>query len=517
MVFLNAWIFFALVPLYFLFKKSKEHSKQTYLLYITLTLMIIAISRPALKDTISDQKFDAQDYIIALDASFSMQADDIKPTRYIKAKKVIKKLVKEHPKDRFTIFIFTSKTLLISPPTTDTAISLQALDAINPKYILTKSTNLLNLFEKISTLSLKQKNLIIFSDGGDEHDMSQLIDISQKHNIKPYIVATATLKGSALKKDGYYIKDIYSSLVISKINPSLKELAAKTNGKYYTINDINSVEKLIEDIDDKHTKQESIKVQNYTELYYYILLLAIFVFFISITKIHQFILPLTLLLLLVPIDSKASLFDFYYIYKAESMYKNKDYKNSAINFSKVTPSPSSYYNTATSFYKAGHYKTALNYYSQIESKDKKLKQKIFYNMGNCAVKLKRYDRAERFYIQALALGKDKDALHNLYQLYKLNLKTGVNITDMLPSKNAQSKKNSSKSISKQKDQKNSGSKKNNSMQGAQQNVNGKGSDQSKKEQSSKKSSTTNLKNNFQLGYKAYENINKGYTNEKEPW
>ena len=512
MLLLNAWVLFGLIPLYLIYKQHQHATRQIKLIFLSIVFMFMAMARPVVDNAIQKQKFDSQDYIIALDVSYSMQADDLPPSRYEVAKKAIAKLLKKHPKDRFTLFAFTSNTLLISPPTTDTSISMMALNALNPEYILTKSTSLLNLFETIANTSFKKKNLIIFSDGGDEHNIAQLLTIAKENTIIPYIVATATQKGSALKKDGRYLKDIYSSLVISKINPILEDLAHLSGGKYYELDtSLDVIDELSQDITTQSLKQEDIEIKSYYELFYIPLFIALLIYLSAVTKLHQ----LTFLLLfLLPYKADASLIDSYYIHEANKSFQHKEYLQAAHYFEKATPSVRSYYNIATSYAKAGHCKSALNYYTQIQTHNKKIKQMIFYNMANCAVKLKRYDRAKKLYIQALALGYDKDALENLRTLQKLNLKTLKNIIDMLPPKNAQTKKNSSKKTATQKDDKKSGGGKNNSKQSANQSSNGAGDKKSKnKTQASKPPQN----NNYKIGYKAYEQINKGYTNEKEPW
>ena len=143
-------------------------------------------------------------------------------------------------------------------------------------------------------------------------------------------------------------------------------------------------------------------------------------------------------------------------------------------------------------------------------------------MGNIAVKLQRYDRAKTYYLQALALGKDDDAYYNLMLLHKLQLKTGVNLIDMLPEKNAHTKKNSSKSTSQQEDKKKQGGAKKRSNRSAQSSAGAGANSKSKKKKSAqenkKKNSSNIAKNNsYKMGYKSYELINKGYTHEEQPW
>ena len=515
MTLLNAWILVGLLPLYLLYRKQDTGAKtrQMRLLYLTLAFILLALSRPALKSGFSEEKFDSQDYIIAIDASYSMQADDIKPTRYAAAIKAIKKLVARHPKDRFTLFAFTSNALLISPPTTDTRISIQALDALNPNYILTKSTSLYHLFETVANVSFKQKKLIIFSDGGDEHDLARLLHIAKTRNIVVYAVATATQRGAALKKEGSYLKNSASALVVSKINPILKPLAQKSGGRYFELTDGDAVDALSDALGEaKASKPETIKVQSYDELFYVPLFIALLLFFLAVTKFHQMLL-LLMPLMLIPAKVDASILDAYYLSKAYKSYEHAHYKRAAEWFEKTTPSVQSYYNIATAWYKAGAYKRALEYYMQIKTPDPVIKQKIYYNMGNCAVRLRRYDKAERFYMEALALGKDPDALYNLNLLRRLHLKPQKDVTKMMPSKAKQSKR--SKNGSTKRDEEQSGSSKKRSNPNSAQSTSGQGDGKKQKKAAVKHASAPPGK--YKMGYKAYERINKGYADEKEPW
>jgi len=519
MTLLNPWILFALVPLYFIYKKNikTDTTRQTHLLYLSLLFMIIAASRPALTHTPVNQKFKAQDYIIALDASYSMQADDIKPSRYIAAKEAIQELLKLHPKDRFTLFVFTSNALLISPPTTDTTLTMQALNAINPNYILTKSTSLLHLFETISKISLQKKKLIIFSDGGDEHDITTLAKILKQNNITPYIVATATQKGATLKKDGKYLKDSHAALVVSRINPMLKDLINTSNGKYYELTSQDIIHQLSKEITaHKNKKELTLKVKSYYELFAIPLTIALFLYFIAVTKIHQ--LYIFLPLLLFPYKADALLLDFHHLSNAHKEFEQKQYHKAALDFSKVTPSVKSYYNIASAYYKAKEYKNALRYFTQIKTGNKKIKQAVLYDIANCAVHLKEYDVARDYYIKALALGYDKDALYNLNLLQKYKLRTSKNITKKESPRQSQKRGQKEKQKQKQKQKKSQNQNKGGSSSSRKsiQSTNGQGGHK-KKKNSSYIVKQKNKQNNYKMAYKAYEIINKGYADEKEPW
>ncbi len=523
MTLLHPWVLFIFIPLYFLYKSDaksadKQKKRQKNLLYLALMFMLLALCRPVIINAPSEQKFDAKDYIIALDASFSMQADDLKPTRYDEAKRNIARIIKRLSKDRFSIFAFTSNAMLISPPTTDSAISMMALDSLEPKYILTKGTSLLALFQTIAKTSYKEKNLIIFTDGGEDRDLVKLVNICKKNSIIPYIVATGSNSGTTLKKDDKPILDAQKNLVISKINPLLKPLAEKCGGKYYELNaDKDIAQEIINDLQKQNsTIQSTTKVLSYKELFMFPLFAALLSFFLSVTKLHQLFVFVPLFLLPYP-SHAASLLDFYHKDKANQAYKHKEYLSAAKEFLKLSPSPQSYYNSAVAYAKAKSYKKAAELFSQIRSTDPKLKQNIFYNLGNCAVRLKNYNRAKLYYQKALALGFDKDAFYNLSLLYKLRVKEQKNLSDMLRKKNKQKKQTGKqKQDQKKKANKNASS---NSNQKASQKSSGSGKNTKKKKQENQNLQLVKHKNKskYKLGYKAYELINKGYTNEKHPW
>lgn len=520
MTLLYPWVLFLLIPLYLLFKNDiqpKEKNRQKNLLYITLFFTLLALSRPVIINAPSEQKFDAKDYIIALDASYSMQADDLNPSRYEVAKKNIAHIIKDLNKDRFSIFVFTSNAMLISPPTTDSAISMMALNSLEPKYILTKGTSLLSLFQTIAKTSYKEKNLIVFTDGGEDRDLVQLVKICKKSSIIPYIVATGSNNGTVLKKNGKAILDNNKNLVISKINPLLKPLAKECGGKYYELNANKDISKeIINDLKNQDSSVKSTtKVVSYKELYMLPLFIALLSFFFSVTKLHQLFVFFPLLFLPYP-SHAASLLDFYHLDKANEAYKSQKFLTAAKEFQKLSPSPKSYYNSAVSYYKAKNYKKAIELFSQIKSTNPKLKQNIFYDLGNCALKLKKYNRAKHYYQNALALGFDKDAFYNLSLLYKLGLKEEKNLSDMLPKKNRQKKQTAKEKQNEKKDANKKGSSKSNRK--ASQKTNG-SSNNKKKKQEKQNLQLAKHKNKaqYKLGYKAYELINKGYTNEKHPW
>lgn len=517
-----------LIPLFLFYRytnlqRTREKKFQRALLFFSLFCMIIALSRPVIQNTLVEQTLDAQDFIIAIDASFSMQAQDLLPTRYDVAKESIKKIVTSLPQDRFTLFAFTSNAMLISPPTTDTQISLTALQTLNPNYILTKGTSLFTLLQSVAKSSFEKKKLIILSDGGEERDLNRVVTFAKKNQIVPYIIAIGSTQGSLLYKDGKKVRDSDSNLLISRVNPLLKEFATLCGGKYYALssNSTSVVEDLLSDLtDDRSTQSDSkVDIYSYSELAWIPITLALMSFFIAITRVQE--LFLLSWLLFIPYRAEASYFDFYYLHNAYKSFDMKNYKEATKALLKVTPSPESYYNLGVTYYRAKEYKMALSIFSQIKSKNPLLKQKIFYNMGNSAVKLQLYKEAKLYYQKALGFGYDEDAYANLLLIYAIKEKK--DISDMLPpsqtqdkSKKEQQKKNEKEKAQEQKPQ-NETSTASKATKETLKSSDGSVSTKGKKQKKKEKNSDTINRAKYQIAYKAYELINKGYTDETRPW
>ncbi len=515
MSFIYLWVFIFFIPIYLLYmtkrvENDKDKIRQVSLLYLSLIFAILALSRPVIEDSLSEQKFNAQDFTIAIDASYSMQATDIQPTRYDGAKRVIEEILNANTKNRFSIFAFTSNAMLLSPPTTDNALSLIALNALNPEYIMSKSTSLHSLLQTIEKSSKESKKIILFSDGGEENNLDELLAISRDNHMTLYIIGVGSTKGSTLIKDTKVLKDEQDNIVISRVNPILKSLALGSGGQYYELNSNidDIVKEIISDIDSDTTKiNSSIQVKGYTELYFIPLIIAIVLFFTAVTKTIT-LLPIVLLVLL-PYPSHADVEDAY------RLYDEQKYEESALEFKLLTPSVESYYNSGVAYYKAKRYRDAIKIFSQIKSTNPELKQKLLYNLGNCAFMLKKYDRAKIYYEQSLAFNDDADSISNLKLIYKLKLESKKDVSTMLAKKTSDKKRDTAQDYVKKQKTDSSSSKSN---QTSYQSSDGSSMSKKKKEQNQQQRKNKNTtQTNFKLGYKAYELINKGYTNEQRPW
>ncbi len=437
-------------------------------------LLIIALARPIILEP-HQKEHTTQTLFIALDVSASMRATDIAPSRLEAAKSAIAKLIQQSP-HRIALLIFTSNPLIIAPPTSDKKMLLEALNSIDPRNILTKSTDIQKLLDFTAQFG-EDIYLAIFSDGGEQK-------LVKPPNITLFAVATATKSGALIPTDEGYLKD-NGHLVVSRLNP----LFLKAADNVY---DLHNFQELLKGM---KTKEQSQQNQKVIELFGLFILAALALLLHSFTNLFdrfKRVLPFLFILHL-----HASILDEFAIERAYKLYYEGNYQKSAQIFSKL-PYQEARYGLAKSLLHLGKYDEALKIFTSLKSKEPTKKRAILFDIAFCYEKMRRFDKARSFYAKAASLG-DKTALKRLQKiLFAKNPKK-----PLLPF----SKQKKVHAKTKGSGKRNSGG---SNMQTALLSGNAKGGEQKQKGAIAKGQG-------IPMSSKVYELINKGYIDEKHPW
>ena len=262
-------------------------------LFIML-LIIFALARPRLSDTIRESKTEIVDILLVIDQSSSMLAQDFKPNRLEAAKEVAKKFIKDREGDRLGLIVFAGEPYIQCPLTRDINVLLEFTDEIE---IVDQEHDgtaigmaIANSINRLRESDTKSKTIILLSDGSNnqgELDPITAAGLAAKFDIKIYTVAAGT-HGLA----PYPVTDAWGRQVIQKVQvdvdeESLKEIAIITGGQFFRATDNKSLLKVYEDIDAlERTEIEVKEYQNYTELYSWFTIPAAFasIFFLFFSR-----------------------------------------------------------------------------------------------------------------------------------------------------------------------------------------------------------------------------------------
>ncbi len=257
---------------------------------LIMILIIIALARPRLSDTIRETNAEIIDILLVIDQSSSMLAQDFKPNRLEAAKNVAKTFITDRAGDRFGLIVFAGESYIQCPLTRDVNVLVDFTDEIE---IIDEENDgtaigmaIANSINRLRDSKSETKIIILLSDGSNnkgELDPITAAELASKFNIKIYTIA-AGAEGLA----PYPVTDVWGRKVIQNIQvdvdeESLKQIASITGGQFFRATDNQSLKMIYKEIDQlEKTKIEIEEYQNYTELYSWFTIPAAFVSLIFI-------------------------------------------------------------------------------------------------------------------------------------------------------------------------------------------------------------------------------------------
>lgn len=382
-------------------------------LLVSIALVIIALTRPVLEQKPVSVEQMGSDVIIAVDLSYSMRATDVSPSRLSAAKELLRDVVRSDLKDRFGVIGFTTSAIILSPLTKDTELLEHLFGSLDESQIITKGTTVMSALELARKMSYaKQPIVILLTDGGDELSYTKEADFAKENHMRVSVVMLGTAMGSTLPEGEGTLKDENGHIVVSSRNDAIGEIVQACGGKMIEGADRSAVQELItqsrsEDFQGKST------VLRYQELFYLPLILALIAFLFSMTSLGAKIAKgIVIVLAFIGVSSNAGVLDFAYLYGAKKSYEQGSYERSAQLFAHIK-TPRAQYNQATALYKAGKYQEALLLYQSLRSDDPMFKAALYYNSGNCYVRLQEFENAREAFLKSLTLRYSKEADDNL--------------------------------------------------------------------------------------------------------
>ncbi len=263
-----------------------SRSSRKALIFVAIAFGILALSRPGIGKGEIKVKQSTIDLIVAFDISRSMFSNDVYPNRLELSKRKFYDFLNEMKEARIGVIGFSSRAFLVAPPTRDYASLKYLVEHMGFDYVTLKGTDMMAPLEVTQNLlkTKKEKGLLIFTDGGDRKDFSREIAFAKKHGIKVFVYAVATKKGGIMKFDKGIVRDSRGNVVITRLNPSIRELAEKTGGIYMPFSLRSSDMKMLAASIRNRLKSNESKertIQERDELFYYPLLVAIVLFLMA--------------------------------------------------------------------------------------------------------------------------------------------------------------------------------------------------------------------------------------------
>ena len=261
-------------------------------LVLGLLLAILAAARPQWGEKLQVYKGRGIDIVIALDASRSMLATDVKPSRLSRAKTEIASLLDNLSTNQVGIVAFAGDAHVMCPLTPDTEAAKLFLDIIDPENMPRPGTDLSRAVETAASLfdarESSSKALLLVTDGDNlEGDPAAATARAARAGIRIFAVGVGTLEGSTVPESNAsttsYMKDQDDKIVISRLAERLLLVMAKaTGGRYFRSESVN-LDALAAALDQLQKKQiTGGEYVEYEERYQVFLLAAFILTFVGL-------------------------------------------------------------------------------------------------------------------------------------------------------------------------------------------------------------------------------------------
>ncbi|MEQ8623713.1 MAG: VWA domain-containing protein [Vicingaceae bacterium] len=234
---------------------------------IALSFLFIAIARPQSSLSWQDVTTEGIDIIITMDISGSMLAEDLKPNRLEASKNVALEFISSRPNDRIGLVTFSGESFTQSPLTTDHAVLKNLFKDVKNGMIEDGTAIGLGLATAVNRLrdsDAKSKVVILLTDGFNTKGSVPPLtaaEIAREFGVRVYTIGLGTNGMAPYPFKTRFGTTSYQNVEVKIDEPTMREIAKMTGGKYYRATNNRSLKAIYEEID--QLEKSKIEVTEY--------------------------------------------------------------------------------------------------------------------------------------------------------------------------------------------------------------------------------------------------------------
>ena len=267
---------------------ADDHSRakarmRALLLLLFFVLGVLALSRPQWGTRIETVRRKGVDIFLALDTSYSMDTEDVAPSRFAQARSKARSLISRLRGDRVGLITFAGDAFVLCPLTLDYGAASLFLDAADTGSIPEPGTSLAAAIRTANSAFIakerKFKVLVLITDGEDlKGELEDAVEKAKEAGIVFYSIGIGTPEGRPIpirdEKGNIveYRKDSNGQVVVSSLDErSLAGIATQTGGRYFRASaSENELDEIYDEISQLDKKEfESRLVQNLEDRFQY--------------------------------------------------------------------------------------------------------------------------------------------------------------------------------------------------------------------------------------------------------
>ncbi len=207
------------------------------LLALAWLLCIIALAGPAWRQLPEPVFRAAAVQLLLLDVSRSMDAEDIRPSRLTRAKHKILDLLAQRREGQTGLIVFAAQPFVVAPLTDDARTIAAMVPVLSSDLMPAQGSRLLPALQQAREL-LRQSgetraDILLISDDVDDSQALDYVGKLRSEGFRLSVLAVGSADGAPIPAaGGGFVKDAAGAIVIPRLSPRLRELAAVGGGAY---------------------------------------------------------------------------------------------------------------------------------------------------------------------------------------------------------------------------------------------------------------------------------------------
>jgi Ca-activated chloride channel family protein len=350
--------------------------------------------------------------VVVFDLSPSMLAEDIAPSRLVRARYKMIDILKARKQGHSALVVYGGEAFAVSPLTEDSNTIVSLAPTLNPTLLPSYGSNtedaIATALELVTNGGYQQADLLLITDGVDRSAFRDISLQLSEASVRLHILGVGTSQGAPIPLgNGGFVKDQNDSIILPRLDPSsLKQLSNLGNGRYFSItNNDTDVIAIIAAMEQEFPNTSEINDRSFDiwqDRGFWLIFLLLPLLLASFRKGAVYVLILAPSLLTTAPTEASVWQDLWYTadQQGQNALKNGDTEKAQSLFKNPQWQASAAYNNAD-------YDSAAELFKQGDSADD------YYNLGNSLAHMGELDKAIAAYDQALQLQPDmQDAIAN---------------------------------------------------------------------------------------------------------
>ncbi len=399
-------------------------------LYLSLVLCVfLALANPRWSYKDIDAYQPTASMVILLDLSATMNAEDVPPSRIIRARQSLEDLLNLSKGLKIGLIGFAAIPHLISPITDDLQTIKTYLPALDTDLTNLQGDELAPALTMAQDLLLREpgskKSILLVSDGDFEsNDYLKQVSALAADGIDIYVMGVGTTTGAPYRDQSGNMHKVDGRVVTTKLNKTiLQDIAKQGHGAYIEANHsefgVQAILNKAEYTADKHQLMEG-KIRQWDDRYYIFLFPAAMIMLYLMRKRALFMLAMVIVFSTLQTSE---------VYAMSSLFRNSEQRGlqefQKAEFGQAADTFRDPYRKGVALYRAGDYAAAEEQFSLVKRKSVKVAAQ--YNEGNAQMQQQKWQAAINSYEAVLKAQPDNDdAKHNLDLARKMLSKQAQN-------------------------------------------------------------------------------------------